>query len=99
MPLLSMPVAAARRSPWMNDRAELLVRLLQERYGLQISEAVARETISEHVDHVAKLMRIGRRAAKFYVTDDVISGMTDRIAALVHDSRDSGERPNLRIVK
>ena len=63
----------------MNERAELLVRLLDERHGLEVSEAVAREDISNHVDHVAAMMRIGRRAAKVYVTDDTISGMADRI--------------------
>lgn len=70
----------ARRSPWMNDRAGLLVRLLDELHGLSVSEAAARDDVSNHVDHVAKMMRVGRQAAKFYVTDDVIRKMADRIA-------------------
>lgn len=64
----------------MNDRAELLVRLLDEKYGLTIAEEIAREDVSSHVDHVAGAMRIGRQAAKLYVTDEVISGLADRIA-------------------
>ena len=74
----------ARRSPWMNERAQLLVRLLDERYGLTITEDVAREDISNHVDHVAALMRIGRQAAKWHVTEDVISKMADRIGRAVN---------------
>lgn len=63
----------------MNERAALLVRLLDERYGLELGEDIAREDISDHVDHVAKMMRIGRQAAKYYVTEDTISQMADRI--------------------
>ncbi|WP_234791763.1 hypothetical protein [Mycolicibacterium conceptionense] len=92
-------MAAARRSPWMNDRAELLVRLLRERHGLQLSEATAREDISNHVDLVAELMRVGRQSAKAYVTDDVISQMVDRIAAAVQEHLKQGGRPNLRVVE
>jgi hypothetical protein len=64
----------------MNDRAGLLVQLLDELHGLSVSEDTAREDVSNHVDYVAKMMRIGRQAAKFYVTDDVIRKMADRIA-------------------
>lgn len=71
---------AARRSPWINERAQLLVKLLSERYGLTITEDIAREDISDHVDFVAERMRVGRQAAKFYVTEDSISDMADRIA-------------------
>ena len=55
----------------MNEKAQLLVEFLAERYGLAITEEVAREDISNHVDDVAERMRIGRQAAKYYVTDDV----------------------------
>ncbi|MCV7023621.1 hypothetical protein H7I77_09705 [Mycolicibacterium novocastrense] len=78
--VLSAVVTKARRSPWMNDRAELLVRLLQQRYGLVVDEGTARQDISDHVDHVATVMRVGRQAAKFYVTDEVIEAMAQRIA-------------------
>jgi len=73
----------ARRSPWLDDRAALLVKLLADRHGLTVSEDVARQDISADVDHVARLMRIGRQAAKVYLTDDTISTMADRIAAAV----------------
>ncbi|EHI13119.1 hypothetical protein KEK_08057 [Mycolicibacterium thermoresistibile ATCC 19527] len=93
----------ARRSPWINPKAQLLVRLLAERYGLTLTEDAARETISDQVDHVAAMMRIGRQAAKRYVTDDAITRMADRIAAAVHEAETTPEpsqpRPQLRIVK
>lgn len=74
----------------MNERAELLVQLLQERYGLQITETIARETVSDQVDLVAELMRIGRQAAKVYVTDDKISEIADRIGTAVLEHRAHG---------
>jgi hypothetical protein len=77
----------ARRSPWINDKAALLVRLLRDRYDLTISEDIAREDISAHVDLVAAAMRIGRQAAKPYVTDDTISTLADRIGKEVHRQR------------
>jgi hypothetical protein len=80
-------VTKARRSPWLNDRATLLVALLAGR-GLGVSEDAARQDISDHLDHVAAMMRIGRHAAQMYVTDDVISGMADRIAAAIDEHRD-----------
>ena len=48
-----------------------------------MSEDVARHDISDHLDHIAEMMRIGRQAAKMYVTDDVIGDIADRIAAAV----------------
>jgi hypothetical protein len=74
--------AVARRSPWLNDRATLLVKLLRED-GLEISEDTARHDISEHVDYVATIMRIGRQAAKYYITDEVIAELANRIASAV----------------
>ena len=76
----------------MNDRAALLVSILADRHGHTITEDVAREDISSHLDHVAMMMRIGRQAAKFYVTDDVISDMADRIADLVDRHQEAIQR-------
>ncbi|ATD69682.1 MULTISPECIES: hypothetical protein [Gordonia] len=76
-------MSKARRSPWLDDRAALLVKLLADRHGLTVSEDVARQDISDDVDHVARLMRIGRQAAKVYLTDDAIITTPDRIAAAV----------------
>lgn len=72
-----------RRSPWLDDRAGLLVTVLAERHGLTVSVDAARQDISDDLDHLARLMRIGRQAAKAYVTDDEIRSMADRIAAAV----------------
>lgn len=74
-----------RRSPWLDDRAGLLVTVLAERHGLTVSEDAARQDISDDLDHLARLMRIGRQAAKVYVTDEEIRSMADRIAAAVAD--------------
>jgi hypothetical protein len=67
----------------MHQKAQLLVRFLEERYGLAITDDVAREDIANHVDRVASMMRIGRQAAKYYVTDDVIEGFAAHIVAAV----------------
>lgn len=77
----------ARRSPWINEKAALLVQLLHDRHDLTISEDIAREDISAHVDLVAAMMRVGRQAAKPYVTDDTISNLADRIGKEVHRQR------------
>lgn len=86
----------------MNERAELLVRLLSERYGMEISEDIAREDISNHVDLVAEGMRVGRQAAKFYVTEDTISDMANRIGQHVNQelaARGEQVRPHLRVAE
>lgn len=72
---------------WLDDRAALLVSLLAERHGLTVSVDIARQDISDDLDHVARLMRIGRQAAKVYITDDTISKMADRIAAAVAEDQ------------
>ncbi|MEX3645308.1 hypothetical protein [Mycolicibacterium porcinum] len=78
-------VTNVRRSPWLNGRAQLLVTLLRDRHGLELTEDTARQDISERLDHVATLMRIGRQAARRYVTDEVIADHADRIAQAVRD--------------
>lgn len=72
-----------RRSPWLNDRAALLVSLLQEHHGLSVSEDAARHDISDHLDYSTEIMRIGRQAAKMYVTDEAIGDIAHRIATAV----------------
>lgn len=79
----------ARRSPWLNGRARLLVDILRDRHGLELTEDTARQDISDHLDHMAELMRIGRQAAQRYVTDEVISEHADRIAAAVDERRNA----------
>lgn len=63
------------------------MRLLDEQHGLTITEEIARDDVSDHVDHVAEMMRIGRRAAKHYVTEDVIQGLADHIAECIESHR------------
>ncbi|SKY25489.1 Uncharacterised protein [Mycobacteroides abscessus subsp. bolletii] len=93
-----------RRSPWLDDRATLLVRYLADFHGLAVSEEVAREDVSSHLDLIAERMRIGRQAAKYYVTDDAIRGLADHIAkcvgeALQQEVAQEHQRPLLRLVE
>lgn len=88
----SAVVTKVRRSAWLNERAALLVRLLQDRHGLTVSDDAARHDVSSHLDDVADMMRIGRQAAKMYVTDDVIGALADRIAAAVDEHRHPGRQ-------
>jgi hypothetical protein len=79
--VVSGPVTTVRRSPWLNDRVAVLLARLAE-YDTTLPEATAREVISDHLDTTARLMRIGRQAAKFYVTDEVINTIADRILGI-----------------
>lgn len=88
----------ARRSPWMNERAQFLVRYLAEQHGLNITEDVAREDISQQVDFTAERMRIGRQAAKYYVTEDLVRGLGDHIAEAVRQAQAQDPRRGLRSV-
>lgn len=76
-------MTTTRRSPWLDGRTDLLVTILAERHGLIVNRDVARQDISNDLDQVARLMRIGRQAAKVYLTDEVVGQMADRIAAAV----------------
>lgn len=70
----------------------MLVNILSERHGYTITEDTARDDISSHVDLVAMMMRVGRQAAKVYVTDETISDMADRIANVIHMHNDAIQR-------
>lgn len=84
-------MTTVRRSPWLNDRAAVLLARLRE-YDLNMPEATAREVISKHLDTTAQMMRISRQAAKFYVSDDVVTKMADRIMGRDRpESEDAGE--------
>jgi hypothetical protein len=68
----------ARRSPWIDERTALLLARLGD-YELTHSEDVARQFISDHLDSVAARMRIGRQAARYYVTDEFIEDLVDEL--------------------
>jgi predicted metal-dependent phosphotriesterase family hydrolase len=70
----------SRRSPWMDAKTALLIGLLDERYGVTITEDIAREDIEYHLHLVAEKMHIKRQAAKPYVTDDGVAALASRIA-------------------
>ena len=74
-------MTTVRRSPWLDSRAALLLARLGD-YEMALPEDVVRDLISDHLDTTARLMRIGRQAAKFYVTDDVITGLAHQILGI-----------------
>lgn len=88
----------ARRSPWMNERAQFLVKYLAEQHGICVAEDIAREDISTQVDGVAKRMRIGRQAAKYYVTEDYLRKFGDHIARVIREAQAADPRRGLRVV-
>ena len=69
-------------SPWLIDRADLLLERLRA-FSLELPTEAAQRHISDHLDLVAARMRIGRPAAKMYVTDEVIRKMAARLAGYV----------------
>jgi hypothetical protein len=87
-----------RRSPWLDERAALLVKILAEKHGLQLGEDTAREAVSDGLNRVAEAMRIGRQAAKMYVTDQVIDDHANRIATEVRRQQADPKRNHLRPV-
>lgn len=76
-----------RRSRWLDDRVAVLLTRLGE-YEMTLPEDVVRQLISDHLDTTARLMRIGRQAAKFYVTNDVITGIADQILGIDQEAVD-----------
>jgi hypothetical protein len=58
-------------------------------YDFTLAEDVARQLISDHLDGVARRMRIGRQAARYYVTDEVIQKIAEKlVGALPSESED-----------
>lgn len=68
----------ARRSRWIDGRTTLLLTYLGQ-YDFTLAEDVARQLVSDHLDGVAKRMRIGRQAARCYVTDEVIQKIAEKL--------------------
>jgi len=70
---------------------------------MNIDPAIARDDISDTLDNLAAGMRIGRRAAQRYITDEEIEKFANRIAATVRRNmarRALKPRPgHLRVVR
>lgn len=82
----------------MNERAQFLVKYLAEQHGICVAEDIAREDISTQVDRVAERMRIGRQAAKYYVTEDYLRKFGDHIAYAIREAQAADPRRGLRVV-
>ncbi|SHW29805.1 Uncharacterised protein [Mycobacteroides abscessus subsp. abscessus] len=82
----------------MNERAQFLVKYLADQHGIGITEDIAREDISTQVDRVAERMRIGRQAAKCYVTEDYLRKFGDFVANAIREAQAADPRRGLRAV-
>lgn len=82
----------------MNERAQFLVKYLADQHGIGITEDIAREDISTQVDRVAERMRIGRQAAKYYVTEDYLCKFGDFVANAIREAQAVDPRRGLRAV-
>jgi hypothetical protein len=87
---------AARRSPWLNDRTDLLLAELAER-EMTLPEDVACQVISDRLDDVAARIGVGRRAARNYVTDEVIADLAAEILG-INDGADPAQANVVSIV-
>lgn len=81
----------------MNERAQFLVKYLAKQHGICVTEGIAREDISTQVDRVAARMRIGRQAAKYYVTEDYLRKLGDHIANAIREAQAADPRRGLRV--
>lgn len=89
LPLASTSVASSyHRSPWLRDRAELLVVQLKARHDLTIDLDTAAHDIAAWRDQIAQRLRIQPRSANPYVTDEAIAEFADHIAERFRDARD-----------
>nr|WP_079614800.1 hypothetical protein [Mycobacteroides abscessus] len=82
----------------MNERAQFLVKYLADEHGIRVGEDIAREDISTQVDRVGERMRIGRQAAKYYVTEDYLRKLGDHIANAIREAQAADPRRGLRVV-
>lgn len=80
------------------------MKVLSERYNLHLPVdrlPEVREDISDQLDDIAKRMRIQRKSAKRYVTDEWIAAFAEHIASVVQ--RDGEPKPHvppaLRVVE
>ena len=65
----------------MDERVSVLNTKLAE-HQMELPERAARQVISDHLDTTARLMRVGRQAARRYVTDEVVAKLADRLLGL-----------------
>lgn len=87
-----------RRSPWIDGRTQLLLNYLDD-FEFTLPEDVACQLISDHLDGVAASMRIGRHAARFYVTDDVIQKIADNLVGASPSGSDDRNIVSLAVLR
>jgi hypothetical protein len=67
------------QSKWIDIRVDVLLTELSD-LGMSMSRVAAAELIRERVEWVATQMRIGKAAARPYLTDDAVKGLAESIA-------------------
>lgn len=81
-------------TPWLLERAEYLVRELHERHGLDVAVSTAAEDIVWWRDQIAERLRIQKKSANRYVTDDALGAFADHIAQCV----ENGHKPAAEVI-
>ena len=76
---------------WTDERAQRLVELVTDQ-GLTVTPEAARVIVTDQVAVIAARMRITDRAARRYLTDDVLATMADQIMVSLADE-DPGADP------
>lgn len=68
-----------RTSDWLDQRVELLLAELSQ-LGMTMTPSADGDLIRERVDWVATNMRIGKAAARPYLTDETVKRLAETIA-------------------
>ena len=67
----------------MDDRVLVLCRFLAEEHGLHLPAELARVQVAGHIELLVSVLQLDRRAARRFVTDDVLRELAVDIATAV----------------
>jgi len=87
-------VSDVRLTPWLLERAEYLVHQLGERHKLDVTVSTAAEDIIWWRDQIAARLRIQKKSANRYVTDEALASFADHIAQCV----ENGHKPTAAVI-
>lgn len=83
-----------RLTPWLLERAEYLVQQLRDRHKLDVAVSTAAEDIVWWRDQIAARLRIQKKSANRYVTDEALASFADHIAQCVAN----GHKPAAEVI-
>ncbi|MFT4397814.1 hypothetical protein ACLTEW_23055 [Gordonia lacunae] len=69
---------------WLEERAERLIEMVNDR-GMTMTDQAAQQLLTERVQAVAELMRVGVRQAQTYLTDEALAGVVDGMVETLAD--------------